>query len=87
MLGRQTGGRADSRADVTLSKRSAARGPGLGLLAKLFGTLRQIAGMPDYAAHVEHLRHKHPGQPIPTERQFYEEYVRARYGNGVTRCC
>jgi uncharacterized short protein YbdD (DUF466 family) len=49
--------------------------------------LRHIAGMPDYAAHVEHLRHRHPGQPIPTERQFYEEYVRARYGDGITRCC
>jgi uncharacterized short protein YbdD (DUF466 family) len=57
------------------------------LVPSFLSFLRQIAGMPDYAAYVEHLRHKHPRQPIPTERQFYEEYLRARYGNGVTRCC
>lgn len=49
--------------------------------------LRKIAGMPDYAAHVEHLRRCHPERPVPTERQFYEDYVRARYGDGPTRCC
>ncbi|MEZ0336321.1 MAG: CstA-like transporter-associated (seleno)protein [Gemmatimonadales bacterium] len=43
--------------------------------------------MPDYAAHVEHLRRCHPDRPIPTERHFYEEFVRARYGDGPTRCC
>ncbi len=57
------------------------------LFAKLLDTLRRIAGMPDYAAHLEHLRRWHPGQPVPTERQFYEEFVRARYGDGPTRCC
>jgi uncharacterized short protein YbdD (DUF466 family) len=49
--------------------------------------VRRIAGMPDYAAHVEHLRRRHPDRPIPTERHFYEEFVRARYGDGPTRCC
>ena len=49
--------------------------------------LRRIAGMPDYVAHVEHLRRCHPGQPVPTERQFYDEFTRARYGDGPTRCC
>jgi uncharacterized short protein YbdD (DUF466 family) len=49
--------------------------------------LRQIAGMPDYAAHIEHLRHSHPGRPFPTEREFYEEFVRNRYEDGPTRCC
>jgi len=43
--------------------------------------------MPDYGAHVEHLRRCHPGQPVPTERQFYDEFTRARYGDGPTRCC
>jgi uncharacterized short protein YbdD (DUF466 family) len=56
-------------------------------LANLFGALRKIAGMPDYAAHVEHLRQCHPGEPIPTEGEFYEEFVRARYADGPTRCC
>jgi uncharacterized short protein YbdD (DUF466 family) len=49
--------------------------------------LRRIAGMPDYTAHVEHVRRCHPDKPIPTERQFYEDFVRARYGDGATRCC
>ena len=45
------------------------------------------AGMPDYAAHVEHLRAVIPERPVPTEREFYEEFVRTRYGDGPTRCC
>jgi len=49
--------------------------------------LRRIAGMPDYAAHLEHLRRSHPGRPIPTQREFYEEFVRNRYEDGPTRCC
>jgi len=49
--------------------------------------VRRIAGMPDYSAHVEHLRRCHPDQPVPTQRQFYDEFTRARYGDGPTRCC
>ena len=56
-------------------------------LAQALAALRRIAGMPDYAAHVEHLRRSHPERPLPTEREFYEEYLRARYGDGPTRCC
>lgn len=51
------------------------------------GALRRVAGMPDYAAHVEHLRRYHPGRPVPTEREYFEQYVTARYGDGPTRCC
>ena len=43
--------------------------------------------MPDYAAYVAHLERCHPGRPVPSEREFYLEYVRARYGDGPTRCC
>jgi uncharacterized short protein YbdD (DUF466 family) len=49
--------------------------------------IRRIAGMPDYDAHVEHLRRCHPERPLPSEREFFEEYVRARYCDGPTRCC
>jgi uncharacterized short protein YbdD (DUF466 family) len=56
-------------------------------VAKLLVALRKIAGMPDYAAHLEHLRQCHTGEPIPTERQFYEEFLRTRYTDGPTRCC
>ena len=53
----------------------------------LVSAVRRIAGMPDYAAHVEHLRRCHPERPLPSEREFFEEYVRARYADGPTRCC
>jgi uncharacterized short protein YbdD (DUF466 family) len=49
--------------------------------------LRRLAGMPDYDAHVEHLRRCHPDQPLPSRREFFEAYVAARYGAGPTRCC
>lgn len=55
--------------------------------AQLFATLRKIAGMPDYAAHVEHLQRCHPEAPMPSEREFYDDFVRSRYGDGPTRCC
>jgi len=49
--------------------------------------LRRVLGMPDYRAYLAHLRAAHPERPVPTEREFYEEYVRARYADGPTRCC
>jgi uncharacterized short protein YbdD (DUF466 family) len=74
MLGRRAGGQADGRTGVTLH-------------ATLLRTLRSIAGMPDYDRHIEHLRRCHPDQEVPTRKQFYEEFVRTRYGEGTTRCC
>ena len=56
-------------------------------LPRFLTFLRRVAGMPDYSAHVEHLRRCHPDQPLPTQRQFYDEFTRARYGDGPTRCC
>jgi uncharacterized short protein YbdD (DUF466 family) len=49
--------------------------------------LRRIAGMPDYGAYVEHLRRCHPERAVPTEREYFEQYVAARCGDGATRCC
>jgi uncharacterized short protein YbdD (DUF466 family) len=49
--------------------------------------VRRIAGMPDYKAFVEHVQRCHPGQRIPTEREYYEAYIESRYGGGATRCC
>ena len=50
-------------------------------------TVRQVMGMPDYQAHLEHLRRRHPDRPLPSEREFFDEFVRTRYGDGPTRCC
>ncbi len=49
--------------------------------------IRRILGMPDYQAYVAHLRAAHPGCAIPSEREFFEEFVRAKYSGGPTRCC
>ena len=49
--------------------------------------LLRLAGMPDYRAYVEHLHRYHPERSVPTEREFYEEFLRARYGDNPTRCC
>jgi uncharacterized short protein YbdD (DUF466 family) len=49
--------------------------------------LRSVAGMPDYDRYVDHLRMHHPDAPVPTPRAFYEDFLRARYGDGPTRCC
>lgn len=56
-------------------------------LERAVRVVKRIAGMPDYAAYVEHLRCAHPDRPIPGERQYYEEYLQARYGAAPTRCC
>ena len=56
-------------------------------LAAVLRVIRRVAGMPDYAAYLEHLRRCHPEHPVPTEREFYDSYVRSRYEDGPTRCC
>ena len=43
--------------------------------------------MPDYEAYVQHLATCHPGCAVPSERQFFDEYLKARYEGGPTRCC
>lgn len=57
------------------------------LVPSFLSFLRQLTGMPDYPAYLEHLRRHHPGTPAPSERQFYEDYLKGRYGDGPTRCC
>jgi len=78
MLGSRTGGRA--------VRRSAGQSCST-KVARLMRFLRSVAGMPDYQRHIQHLRQHHPELSIPTERQFFEDFVRARYGDGPTRCC
>jgi uncharacterized short protein YbdD (DUF466 family) len=56
-------------------------------LTELVRALRRVMGMPDYQAHLEHLRRFHPDRPRPTEREFFDDFVRARYTDGPTRCC
>jgi uncharacterized short protein YbdD (DUF466 family) len=57
------------------------------LLARGLAAVRRMSGMPDYAAFVAHHRDRHPGQPVPSERDYYAAFVTSRYGDGPTRCC
>jgi uncharacterized short protein YbdD (DUF466 family) len=58
-----------------------------GLLQRIISAVRAVAGMPDYQAYVAHLRRCHPERPVPSERLFYDEFDKRRYGDGPTRCC
>ena len=57
------------------------------LFDRLARAVRGIAGMPDYRAYVEHQRRCHPERPPLGEREFFAEYLRARYADGPNRCC
>ena len=48
---------------------------------------RRIAGMPDYRAYLAHARRCHPERPPLGEREYFAEYLRARYADGPHRCC
>ena len=56
-------------------------------LSAILRVIRRVAGMPDYAAYLEHLQGCHPEYPVPTEREFYDSYLKSRYGDAPTRCC
>lgn len=65
---------------TTAARWSAAR--------RSLGTaVKRIVGMPDYHAYLEHLRTCHPACPPPSEREYFEEYLKQRYAGGGTRCC
>ncbi|WP_439956865.1 YbdD/YjiX family protein [Nocardia miyunensis] len=51
------------------------------------GYVNAVLGGRDYARYVEHLRRKHPGCPIPTERDYWRERYAAADRNPATRCC
>ena len=67
--------------------RGRADPPGGSPLHRVLSALRRVWGMPDYPAFVAHVRSCHPERTVPSEREFYDEYVRTRYGDGPTRCC
>ena len=48
---------------------------------------KRMVGMPDYSGYLDHMAERHSGCPVLSEREFFDQYVSARYGNGATRCC
>ena len=55
--------------------------------SKLVAGFKRVVGMPDYAAYVAHLRAVHPDAPVPSEREYFDAYLKGRYESGPTRCC
>ena len=54
---------------------------------RLRSTLKQVAGMPDYARYLEHAREEHPDCPLLSEREYYDRFIEGRYAGGGLRCC
>lgn len=51
---------------------------------------RLMIGVPDYDGYVAHMRLKHPGRPVMTYPEFFNERQLARYGADGRkgfRCC
>lgn len=48
---------------------------------------RLMVGMPDYDAYVQHMRVKHPDEPIMTYEVFFRQRQEARYEGGKGSCC
>ncbi len=57
------------------------------MLQKVMTAIRRLTGMPDYEGYLKHLRARHPERAVPTEREYYEQYLERRYGSGTSRCC
>jgi len=55
--------------------------------AELQANLRRMAGMPDYAAFVRARRREDPTGPVPSEAEYFDDFVRARYERPSIRCC
>jgi uncharacterized short protein YbdD (DUF466 family) len=49
--------------------------------------LKRVVGMPNYEAYLEHLRTHHPECKLPSEREYFDEYLKGKYGGGFGRCC
>lgn len=53
-------------------------------------TLRLMVGVPDYPTYREHMATMHPGEPVMSYEQFFNDRQQARYGGGpgrIGRCC
>ncbi|HEU5153572.1 MAG TPA: YbdD/YjiX family protein [Gemmatimonadales bacterium] len=57
------------------------------VLNRFVRAVRRILGMPDYEEYLRHLKRCHASDPVPSEREFFESYLRSRYGRSPSRCC
>lgn len=55
--------------------------------ASVARVLRQVIGAPDYERYLQHHARAHAGTPPLRRREFYADFVSARFGSGASRCC
>jgi len=53
---------------------------------KIRSFLREAAGERDYARYCAHLRARHPGRPMPSEKEFFISRLEEKYSR-PSRCC
>ncbi|HET9512349.1 MAG TPA: YbdD/YjiX family protein [Gemmatimonadales bacterium] len=58
-----------------------------GRLVAFLSLLKRVCGMPDYHGYLAHMREKHGGCAVLSEREYFEQHMQVRYGSGVSRCC
>jgi uncharacterized short protein YbdD (DUF466 family) len=56
-------------------------------LQSFVARVRQVLGMPNYREYVRHLALCHPERPVPTEQEYFDQFVQSRYQSGGARCC
>ncbi len=66
--------------------RAAARACGDGVRAGVWW-FDSILGGRDYQRYVEHLRRRHPGCAVPTEREYWRQRHAEADRNPTNRCC
>ncbi|WP_174551458.1 MULTISPECIES: YbdD/YjiX family protein [Rhodococcus] len=53
----------------------------------LWWWLTSVMGDRDYERFVAHMRRTHPGEPIPSERQYWRDRYAEADANPGARCC
>ncbi|WP_083984341.1 YbdD/YjiX family protein [Corynebacterium epidermidicanis] len=49
--------------------------------------LGELVGEREYEKYVAHLRARHPGHPIPSEREYFRQRFAEKDANPGARCC
>ncbi len=49
--------------------------------------IAEVMGDNSYAHYLDHLARRHPGSPVPTEKDYWRERYGAMDANPGARCC
>ncbi|WP_442972680.1 YbdD/YjiX family protein [Rhodococcus sp. G-MC3] len=53
----------------------------------LWWWITSVMGDKDYERYLAHMRRVHPGEPVPSERQFWRDRYAEADTNPSARCC